>query len=108
MDASGSTPPWPPGRFISSLTQIVKAHGGTLQVRSTEAEGTCFWLTLPRHPPPLDRAWAPPTDARSVAPRPTRVLVRPPLTGAGPWYPADESGIFPRSPARGEGRWRTR
>ena len=31
--------------------EIVKAHGGTLQVRSTEAEGTCFWLNLPRHPP---------------------------------------------------------
>ncbi|WP_257462287.1 ATP-binding response regulator [Archangium lipolyticum] len=31
--------------------EIVKAHGGSLQVRSTEAEGTCFWLNLPRHPP---------------------------------------------------------
>ena len=31
--------------------EIVKAHGGTLQVRSTDAEGTCFWLKLPRHPP---------------------------------------------------------
>jgi signal transduction histidine kinase len=31
--------------------EIVKAHGGSLQVRSTEAEGTCFWLKLPRHPP---------------------------------------------------------
>jgi phosphoserine phosphatase RsbU/P len=31
--------------------EIVKAHGGTVQVRSTEAEGTCFWLHLPRHPP---------------------------------------------------------
>ncbi|QRN96188.1 HAMP domain-containing histidine kinase [Archangium violaceum] len=31
--------------------EIVKAHGGALQVRSTEAEGTCFWLNLPRHPP---------------------------------------------------------
>ncbi|PTL81551.1 ATP-binding protein [Vitiosangium sp. GDMCC 1.1324] len=30
--------------------EIVKAHGGTLQVRSSEAEGTCFWLNLPRHP----------------------------------------------------------
>ncbi|WP_309895587.1 ATP-binding protein [Archangium sp.] len=29
--------------------EIVKAHGGTLQVRSTDAEGTCFWLKLPRH-----------------------------------------------------------
>ncbi|HEX8438102.1 hybrid sensor histidine kinase/response regulator [Archangium sp.] len=32
--------------------EIVKAHGGSVQVRSTEAEGTCFWLKLPRHPPP--------------------------------------------------------
>lgn len=31
--------------------EIVKAHGGVVQVRSTEAEGTCFWLRLPRHPP---------------------------------------------------------
>jgi signal transduction histidine kinase len=30
--------------------EIVKAHGGTLRVRSTETEGTCFWLKLPRHP----------------------------------------------------------
>ncbi|QRK12350.1 HAMP domain-containing histidine kinase [Archangium violaceum] len=30
--------------------EIVKAHGGVVQVRSTEAEGTCFWLILPRHP----------------------------------------------------------
>ncbi|HLM44572.1 MAG TPA: ATP-binding protein [Myxococcaceae bacterium] len=30
--------------------EIVKAHGGTLQVRSTDTEGTCFWLKLPRHP----------------------------------------------------------
>jgi phosphoserine phosphatase RsbU/P len=31
--------------------EIVKAHGGTLQVRSTEAEGTCFWMNLPRQVP---------------------------------------------------------
>jgi signal transduction histidine kinase len=31
--------------------EIVKAHGGVVQVRSTESEGTCFWLNLPRHPP---------------------------------------------------------
>jgi signal transduction histidine kinase len=28
--------------------EIVKAHGGTLQVTSTEADGTCFWMNLPR------------------------------------------------------------
>ena len=31
--------------------EIVKAHGGVVRVRSTESEGTCFWLNLPRHPP---------------------------------------------------------
>lgn len=36
--------------------EIVKAHGGSLQVRSTDAEGTCFWLNLPRHPLPPARA----------------------------------------------------
>ncbi|MFL5351539.1 ATP-binding protein [Archangium sp.] len=35
--------------------EIVKAHGGSLQVRSTEAEGTCFWLNLPRHLLPAAR-----------------------------------------------------
>src|SRR3712207_3341266 len=30
------------GLYITN--EIVKAHGGLLQVRSTEAEGTCFWL----------------------------------------------------------------
>ncbi len=28
--------------------EIVKALGGTLQVTSTEADGTCFWMNLPR------------------------------------------------------------
>jgi signal transduction histidine kinase len=36
--------------------EIVKAHGGMVQVRSTEAEGTCFWLKLPRHPPAAVKA----------------------------------------------------
>jgi len=31
--------------------EIVKAHGGSLQVRSSAAEGTCFWLLLPRQAP---------------------------------------------------------
>ncbi len=34
------------GLFISR--QIVLAHGGTIDVRSTEAEGTTFTVTLPR------------------------------------------------------------
>jgi sigma-B regulation protein RsbU (phosphoserine phosphatase) len=29
--------------------EIVRAHGGTLRVTSTEADGTRFWMTLPRH-----------------------------------------------------------
>lgn len=36
------------GLYIAS--EIVKAHGGALVVRSTEAEGTTFRLTLPRGP----------------------------------------------------------
>jgi signal transduction histidine kinase len=31
--------------------EIVRAHGGTLRVTSTEADGTRFWMTLPRHAP---------------------------------------------------------
>ncbi|MFY0563700.1 ATP-binding protein [Archangium lansingense] len=42
------------GLYITN--EIVKAHGGVLQVRSTETEGTCFWLKLPRHPPTAAKA----------------------------------------------------
>lgn len=38
------------GLFI--VSSIVRAHGGTLQVRSTEAEGTTFTVRLPRKPVP--------------------------------------------------------
>jgi signal transduction histidine kinase len=31
--------------------EIVKAHDGTLHVTSTEADGTCFRMTLPRQAP---------------------------------------------------------
>lgn len=31
--------------------EIIKAHGGMLEVRSSEAEGTCFAWTMPRQPP---------------------------------------------------------
>ncbi|WP_434391780.1 ATP-binding protein [Melittangium boletus] len=37
------------GLFI--VEQIVRAHGGRIQVRSTPREGTRFMLHLPRHPP---------------------------------------------------------
>jgi phosphoserine phosphatase RsbU/P len=33
--------------------EIVKAHGGLVQVRSNASEGTCFWLSLPRQPKPV-------------------------------------------------------
>ena len=38
------------GLFI--VNSLVRAHGGTLQVRSTEAEGTTFTVRLPRKPAP--------------------------------------------------------
>ncbi len=31
--------------------EIVRAHGGTLRVTSTETDGTRFWMNLPRHAP---------------------------------------------------------
>jgi len=37
------------GLFI--VQQIVRAHGGTIEVRSREQEGTTFSLWLPRHSP---------------------------------------------------------
>jgi signal transduction histidine kinase len=37
------------GLFI--IREIVRAHGGTVQVSSTEAEGTTFTLRLPRQAP---------------------------------------------------------
>jgi PAS domain S-box-containing protein len=37
------------GLFI--VNHIVRAHGGTIEVRSTAEEGTTFTARLPRHPP---------------------------------------------------------
>jgi signal transduction histidine kinase len=31
--------------------EIVRAHGGALHVSSTREDGTCFWMSLPRHAP---------------------------------------------------------
>jgi signal transduction histidine kinase len=31
--------------------EIVRAHGGTLRVASTQTDGTRFWMSLPRHAP---------------------------------------------------------
>jgi signal transduction histidine kinase len=50
-EGSRSSPRSGLGLGLYITHEIVKAHGGTVQVRSTEAEGTCFWLNLPRHPP---------------------------------------------------------
>ena len=38
------------GLGLYIVEQIVKAHGGTVAVRSTEAEGTTFTVQLPRRP----------------------------------------------------------
>jgi sigma-B regulation protein RsbU (phosphoserine phosphatase) len=36
------------GLGLSIVFQLVEAHGGTIQVRSTAQEGTTFTLRLPR------------------------------------------------------------
>lgn len=38
------------GLGLYIVAQIVQAHGGQVEVRSTQAEGTCFTVTLPRGP----------------------------------------------------------
>ena len=37
------------GLGLYIVRQFVEAHGGTVQVRSSQAEGTCFSLCIPRH-----------------------------------------------------------
>lgn len=42
---------WDSGRLtqvLSNLVEIVHAHGGTVDVRSTVEDGTAFTVTLPR------------------------------------------------------------
>jgi len=39
------------GLGLYIVSEIVIAHGGRIEVRSTEAEGTCFSVRLPRQPP---------------------------------------------------------
>ncbi|KFA89801.1 hybrid sensor histidine kinase/response regulator [Archangium violaceum] len=56
QQGSRSSPRTGLGLGLYITHEIVKAHGGTLQVRSTEAEGTCFWLKLPRHTPPATKS----------------------------------------------------
>ena len=38
-----------PGAGALHHPRIVRAHGGTLRVTSTEADGTRFWMSLPRY-----------------------------------------------------------
>ncbi|TQF17953.1 PAS domain S-box protein [Myxococcus llanfairpwllgwyngyllgogerychwyrndrobwllllantysiliogogogochensis] len=40
------------GLGLYIVEQVVKGHGGHIQVTSTEADGTVFKVTLPRVPPP--------------------------------------------------------
>lgn len=40
------------GLGLYIVEQVVKGHGGRIQVTSTEAHGTVFQVTLPRAPPP--------------------------------------------------------
>ncbi|OJT25020.1 hybrid sensor histidine kinase/response regulator [Archangium sp. Cb G35] len=56
QQGSRSSPRTGLGLGLYITHEIVKAHGGMLQVRSTEAEGTCFWLKLPRHTPPTAKS----------------------------------------------------
>jgi signal transduction histidine kinase len=37
------------GLFI--VDQIARAHGGSVEVRSSDSEGTTFSVRWPRHPP---------------------------------------------------------
>ncbi len=48
------------GLGLYIVREIVEAHGGRVDVTSSEAAGTLFVLTLPRQAPP---STAPPADA---------------------------------------------
>lgn len=41
------------GLYITN--EIVRAHGGSVEVSSSDAAGTTFKVTLPRHAPPPSR-----------------------------------------------------
>jgi signal transduction histidine kinase len=51
------------GLGLYIVHQLVLAHGGDVQVRSTEEEGTSFSVTLPRSAPPAPARAATPPDA---------------------------------------------
>jgi signal transduction histidine kinase len=52
----------PPGQGtglgLSISYQIIYDHGGTIDVESTPAGGTCFTVRLPSHPPEAPRPWS--------------------------------------------------
>lgn len=54
------------GLYIAS--QVVVAHGGTLGVTSTDADGTRFTVHLPRHAPPAERPLTDPHRSRRADP----------------------------------------
>lgn len=62
------------GLFI--VHEIVRAHAGEIEVRSTEAEGTTFIVRLPRQPP-APAAKTAPAGAKAAPPEPgSGVIVR--------------------------------
>jgi signal transduction histidine kinase len=49
--AAGDNSPRGLGLGLYIVRQLVEAHGGTIDVRSTAQEGTTFTIELPRTPP---------------------------------------------------------
>lgn len=56
------------GLFI--VSEVVRAHGGTISVRSSQREGTTITIRLPRHAPAAGRESSPPLHADGPLPDP--------------------------------------